>query len=218
MKHAWRKFLNPLTAGVRVVLAVLGLAYAVALVGRFTGRFNLYDWLALHSPSFWDGAVWPVLAYALLPVGPVDFLINGFMLAWLGVWLERVWSRGELWSYCLICAAGAGLAKVVLLPASPRLMVGTAGVVFGLLVAWARLFGHERVRLMDTWEMSVRATALLLAAFSLLLMLPCAGPINAFVLLCGGIAGGLYLWLRSKTIRAQRSRLVPNQRMERLEL
>ncbi len=218
MKRAWSQFLSPLTLGVRWMLAALLVFYLAALAGRYTGAFDLYGWLALSPSDFWKGRIWPVVTYALLPARIFDFLFNGFMLAWLGVWLERVWSRGELWLYCLLCAAGAGLAKVVLMPHNPFLMVGTAAVVFGLVTAWARLFGHERVEFMCVWPMSVKLAALIIASLSLLLMMPCAGPLNAFIMLCGGIVGWLYLSARFKLIRTQRSRVVANERIGRLEI
>jgi len=218
MKHSWRQFLSPLTAGVRVLLSLLASAYLAALLGRFTRTFDLYAWLALSPPAFWDGHVWQAVTYALLPAGFFDFVLNGVMLAWLGVWLERVWSRHELWIYCLLSALGAGLAKVVLMPHDPFLMAGTTAMVFGLLAAWARLFGHERVDVMGVWPMSARQAALLFAVISLLGMLPCAGPVNALVMLCGGITGWIYLAIRLKFIRAQPSQVVPNERIGKLEL
>lgn len=218
MNRTWTKFLQPLTPGVRGLLFLLSASFLAAMIGRISDAFDLYAWFALHPPSFWRGQIWQAVTYAVLPARGLDFLLNGFMIAWLGVWLERSWTRRELWLYCLLAAAGTGLARVALTPSSPVLMVGSGGMVFGLLAAWARLFGHERVQLMGVWEMAVRWAALLLAALSLAIMLPCAGPLNAFIMLGGGLAGWLYLSLRSKTIRARRSQFTANERMNRLEL
>ncbi|MBI2929710.1 MAG: rhomboid family intramembrane serine protease [Verrucomicrobia bacterium] len=218
MATPWQRWFALVSPGVRGLLALLTGAYLAAAVGRVTHTFELSAWLALSSPEFWGGRVWQVVTYALLPATIMDFLFNGLMIVWLGGWVERVWSRGELWLYCGICAVGAGLAKVLLTPASPDVMVGTTGVVMGLLAAVARLFGHERTMLMGAWETSVRTATLAIAAASLLLMAPMAGLLNAAVMLSGGLTGWVYLSLRWKAIHAQRSRAVTSQRIGRLEL
>src|SRR4029078_12807127 len=109
MAHAWHHFLAPLKPGVRVILAILAVMYGALLVGRFTHSYYLYSWLALNPPAFWHGRVWEILTYALLPATFLDFLINSWMVVWLGVWLERVWTQRELWVYCMISALGASL-------------------------------------------------------------------------------------------------------------
>ena len=218
MAKPWQRWLALLSPGARGLLSLLTVAYLAALIGQATDAYDLSAWLALSAPAFWGGRVWQVVTNALLPAAIMDFLFNGLMIAWLGGWLERVWSRGELWLYCGICAVGAGLAKVLLTPASSVLMVGTTGVVMGLLAGVARLFGHERTMLVGVWETSVRTATLAVAAVSLLLMAPMAGLVNAAVMLSGGLTGWVYLSLRWKAIQSQRSQAVTSERIGRLEL
>jgi membrane associated rhomboid family serine protease len=116
MRLIWHRFLQSLTPGVRTALIVLAAAYLAQIIGVWTSAYSLSAWLALSGPVFWHGRVWSVITFVLLPVGILDFLFNGLMIACLGPLIERAWSRGELWSYCLITATGAGLAKVVLQP------------------------------------------------------------------------------------------------------
>lgn len=201
-----------------MVLGVLALAYLAEAVGRWSSAYDLSAWLALKGPAFWKGRVWSVVTYVLIPAGIMDFLFNGMLIACVGPLIERAWSRGELWSYCLITAAGAGLVKVALQPSSPVLLTGTGPVVFGLLAAWARLYGGAEIRLGLIWQTTARRAALLLAAITFLMMAANGGLINAVVTLSGGLVGWFYLSLRWKANLARRSRPVTSERMSRLEL
>ena len=218
MKAVWHRFVGPLTPGVRVVVAVLAIMGMAAIIGVFSRAYNLYAWLGLSGASFWKGRVWTIVTYALLPAGIWDFLFNWIVILFLGVWLERVWSRGELWLCCLISILAAGLAKVIVQPSGQLLMVGTMPVVFGLLAAWGRLFAYEKILFWFIWEMTARQAAILMTVIGFVIMLPCAGLVNASIMLCGAPAGLLYVWLRGKIAHGRASRTVTSERMGRLEL
>jgi membrane associated rhomboid family serine protease len=218
MKHAYRNFLQPLKTGTRVLVLIMALLYAGSLVGRATGKFNLFEWLGLRSTSVWHGEVWRVVSYAFLSPNLFNFVLNVVMVAMLGAFLERVWSPKEFWSYCVVSAAGASLAKILITPTSEILIVANVAMVFGLLVAWAKMFGPERVYFMGIWEMSVRTCALVFGVISILAMLPCAGILTTLIMLCGGVAGWLFLTLRIRSVNSQRSKVVGSVRMGRLEL
>ena len=218
MRLIGHRFLSSLTLGVRTVLVVLVAAYLTQVIGRWSSAYNLSAWLALSGPLFWHGRVWLVITYVLLPAGILDLLFNGMIIASLGPLIERTWSRGEFWSYCLITATGAGLVKVALQPSNPSLLIGAGPVIFGLLAAWARLYGREEIRLGLIWQTTARQAALVLAAIAFLIMLATAGLVVAVVTLSGGLVGWFYLSLRWKLNLARRSRPVTSERMSRLEL
>ena len=218
MRLIGHRFLSSLTPGVRTVLVVLVAAYLTQVIGRWSSAYNLSAWLALSGPLFWHGRVWLVFTYVLLPAGILDLLFNGMIIACLGPLIERAWSRGEFWSYCLITASGAGLVKVALQPSNPSLLIGAGPVIFGLLAAWARLYGREEIRLGLIWQTTARQAALVLAAIAFLIMLATAGLVVAVVTLSGGLVGWFYLSLRWKLNLARRSRPVTSERMSRLEL
>src|ERR1039457_454874 len=154
----------------------------------------------------------------LAPGRILDLLFHGMLIQWLGAWIVRAWSRGELWSYCLITATGAGLAKVVLQPSNPALLIGAAPMVFGLLAAWARLYGREEIKLGLIWQTTARRAALLLGAITFLLMAISAGLVVAMVTLSGGLVGWIYLSLRWKVNLARGSRTMTSERMSGVEL
>jgi membrane associated rhomboid family serine protease len=218
MRVAWHRFVAPLTPGVRGLLCVLTLAYIAAVAGTFSHAYNLYPWLALSGPFFWHGRAWTIVTYALLPATLLDFLFNWVMIFVLGSWLERMWSRWQFWLYCGLCSLGAGLLKLLVQSSSPAFMAGTSPVVFGLLAAWGILFTRERILFWFLWDMTIRQAAVVLAVISVLMMLPCAGPIIAGIMLSGGVTGMLLLWLQGKVLQSRTSRIVVSGRMERLEL
>jgi membrane associated rhomboid family serine protease len=218
MKHVYRKFLFPLKSGTRLLILVISLLYAAAFIGGITKTYDLFEPLGLRSTSVWHGEFWRIISYAFLTPNLLNFVLNIILLAMLGSFLERVWSSKEFWTFCILCAAGAGLAKVLVTPMSDALIAANVSIIFGLLVAWAKIFGHERVYFMGIWEMNVRAAAFIFAAISILAMLPCAGILNTLIMLCGGVAGWLYLFIRLRSVRLQQSQTVGSVRMGRLEL
>jgi membrane associated rhomboid family serine protease len=218
MKQAWRSFLAPLTPGVRALLVLLTATYVIAVAGIFTRTYNLYPSLGLTGPAFWTGKVWQLITYALLPATLVDFLINWLVIFCLGSWLERVWSWRQFWFFCALAAVGTGAARVLILPSSPRMMVGTAPIAFAVTAAWGLLFSQEKVLLWFLWETTVRQAAILLILICALIMLPCAGLINVSIMLLAALIGWLYVRVSAALTRARPGRTVISERMGRLEI
>lgn len=206
--------------GTRRILGILVVAYLAALAGRSFGAWDLYRWCALESPAFWKGDVWRVISYAFLPAGLTDFLVNGILLTVAGCRVEQVWSRRELWSFCLLMALGVGLTKVVVVPAGAAPLLGAAGVVYGLLAAWIRLFGHEEIRLMGVWPMSARWALILFAGLSVALSCwqPGGAGLQNLIPLAGGVIGWLYLGWRWRRNLADAGQTIASKRIRKLEL
>ena len=213
-----QRLLAALTPGVRLLLVLFVGVYLTAVIGRGLHVFDLYGWLALSGPRFWDGQVWRLVTYSLLPFGILDLVMNCLALLVLGGRLERFWSRGELWLYCAVTTAGAGLAKVLLQPYSPRPLTGAAPMLFGLLAAWAFLRGRERLAMEPFGGLSVWHLVALAAGISLLVVLFTAGPVVALVMASGGLTGFVYLSLQHKWLMSRASRVVRSERINRLEL
>ena len=215
MKQLWQRISGAITPGVRGILMVWVGMFLALLVGKLTQAYDLERWLAVNRAGFWHGQIWRVVTYAFLPTGLVDLLMPAFGLAILGSQLERHWSRGELWWYCIITAATAGLAQVLL---SPQPMVGAAPMMLGLLVAWVFVSGHETVGIPLFGQVSVRQLFLVMAAVSLVVMIFSADWRRMAGTVAGGVAGWIYLWLRYKWLMAKDSEPVESGRINRLEL
>lgn len=218
MRNFWQRFLAALTPGVQIMLGLLAAAYLVAVIGKSTHTVELYGWFALSGPKFWSGQIWRLVTYALLPAGILDFLMNGIALVMLGGLLERHWSRGRFWFYCLVAAVGASFAKVLLQISSPMPLVGAAPMMFGLLIAWGFLCGRENISIMPFGKMTVWKLVLVAGAVSFLIMFFTAGLVTAIIMSAGGLTGWLYLWLKQKWLMSRASRVAHSERINRLEL
>lgn len=218
MKVFWQRFTAALTPGVRTLLSLLTVLYVLALAGKLTRTVDLLHWLAASAPDFWHGQVWRFITYALLPAGILDFAMNAFALVVLGSLLERHWTRRELWRFCALAAAGAGFTDVLLAGAGSPPLTGATPMMFGLLIAWAFISGHEVVLVPIFGQSTVKQMVLVLAAASVLLMFFSAGLTATLIMASGGLAGWLYLWLRQKWLMTRANRIVPSERIHRLEL
>jgi membrane associated rhomboid family serine protease len=144
--------------------------------------------------------------------------MNVLMIAFLGRSLERIWSRREVWFYCVVVTTGTGLAKVFFQFSLSSSLAGSAPLVFGLIAAWGFLFRHEKVSLAWGGEITVGLVALLAGIMNFALIFFSAGLSNALIMLGGGLAGLLYLWLQARMIMARASRIVQSERIQRLEI
>jgi membrane associated rhomboid family serine protease len=218
MNRIWHRVMASLTPGVRVILCLQTLTYLLALIGQVWGAWNLYRWVALSGPAFWSGRLWELVTYVFLPASPIDFLIDGVTLVILGGMLERSWSRFEFWAYCAVVAVGTGLAQVVCFSSIDSFLAGATSLGFGLLVGWGYVLGHERVSLLAIGEISARVIALVAGAISLVTMWMGAGLIATAIMCAGGVAGFIYLWILKTRLMTRDGRVVPSERMNRLEL
>jgi membrane associated rhomboid family serine protease len=218
MRRFWHRYAGSLTSGVRTILIVMAAAYIASWVGRVLNAYDLRRWLALNPAAFGVGRVWTVVTYVLVPAGPMDLIFNLLLISWLGPCLETMWSRWELWTYCLLTAVAGGATKLLLARFDPTLLIGAMPMVCGLVVAWMRLRGHERVQAWLLGETTVLLMGLImLAAWAVFLWLN-AGLISAVIVLAAALCGSLYLSLRWKLNRDQPGHQVESQRMRRLEL
>jgi membrane associated rhomboid family serine protease len=219
MNNPFRSLFAVLPVGPRSILLLYLLGYPIALLGHYTHQFNPYAWLALSPASVWQGQVWRMVTYAILPGGIVDWVVSLFWLATLLSVLGRNWSARGLWGYWLL-ATGIGALPVVLL--EPKMEAGFAGnsaAIFALLFAWDRLYRRERLILLGWGEISVRQAAVLVGIIEgLVLLFSCGGWIFMPAMLCGGLGGWLYLFACHKRLMGGNAGPVRSERVARLEL
>jgi membrane associated rhomboid family serine protease len=218
MRNFWQRFQASLTPGVRILLFLSAAAYLAAVAGRLVGAVDLNGCLALSGPKFWSGQIWRIVTYALLPAGILDFIFNGIALVVLGGFLERHWSRGELWLYWLVTVTGAGVAKVVLQFSNPLPLTGAAPMMVGLLAAWAFLCGRERIPLVPFGEITVWKLVLFAGTLIVFVMYLTAGLVAATIMIAGGLTGLIFLRLRHKWMMNRAGSIAHSERITRLEL
>jgi membrane associated rhomboid family serine protease len=218
MKTLFNRFFSSLPVGSRLLVLLFALGFPLAMVGQHTRAFALAEWVDMSPALFWHGEVWRAVSYAFLANGVVDWVVSLFWLATLVSVLGRNWSGRELWVFCLVPTLTGALLLAVVRPGMQDGVVGNSAMIFGLLAAWYRLYGRERLILLGIGELSVRQAAILVAFIELLITGFGLGWLVTAIMLCGGAAGWLYLVLRSKHALSRRSQTVDSERIARLEL
>jgi membrane associated rhomboid family serine protease len=216
MKQLNKQFREMIRPGTLTLLAATALGLVLELLGLHSGFY-------LDPPQFWQGRIWTVLSYAFIPAGIVDFIFGGLWIFMIGSWLEKVWSPLELGTFCILSVLATGFFKVLvflMIPAANSILFGAMPITFGLLMAWARLFGHERILFMGGGEMSVKQCAFLAAGINavILLISPCFGLMNGLAVCVAALVGWFYLGWRWKRQLSAPGQTIETNRISRLEL
>ena len=218
MKTLLQRFFFSLPIGARLLLLLYAAGFPLALVGHKAHAFDLYGLLALVPPAVCKGEVWRCLTYAFLPNGIVDWVVSLFWLATLFSVLGRNWSSLETLSFCVLSTLAGAVLVVAIKPHMEFGVAGCPAMIFGLLAAWYRLYGRERLILLGFGERSVRQAAILVALIEILIFWFCLGWFVTLAMLGGGAVGWLYLFVRGKTALNRRSQVLDSERIARLEL
>ena len=107
--------------------------------------------LALVPEMVVHGRLWQLYTYAFLHGGPSHLLFNMLWLWWFGAQLEMDWGHKKFMEFYSFCAVGAGLTTVAVSYThiagvqTNSLTVGASGGIFGILMAFAMLYGEQEI-------------------------------------------------------------------------
>lgn len=141
---------------------------------------------------------WQLLTYAFLHGGLVHIGFNMFALYMFGGPVERVFGPRRYLAYYLVCVVSAAIAQLLTSGLSGAVYptVGASGGVFGLLLAYAIYFPHNRVMLIfPPIPMPARVFVVVYAALELFLGVTGTQEGVAHFAHLGGLVGG-FLMLR----------------------
>lgn len=131
-------------------------------------------------------------------------VLNMFFLWMFGRDVERAWGRKKFYIYYFVCGAGAGLVNVIVKTiidphgagTSVIPTIGASGAIFGVLLAAAILFPHQRVLLFPfPVAITMRVFVLVMGVIEFFGTLGAGGDNVAHVCHLGGMLVG-YLYLR----------------------
>jgi membrane associated rhomboid family serine protease len=218
MKNILRNLFWNHTPGVRWLMLVFGVSYLVGVAGGLTHLFNLFQWVAVSNEALARGQIWRLLTCGLTPTGLLDWLFGLIWFSVLGGQLERLWSSRTFWCYCVLGILGGVIPLLFILPAGISVVPGSAPATFGLLAAWYRLCGHERLLLHGVGPVRVRQAAIIIAALNAAIVYVCNGWKVTLCLMGGALAVwiGLSIHRRWNIVRLQRAS--GPSRMNRLEV
>jgi membrane associated rhomboid family serine protease len=130
--------------------ALLLINVAVFLLQLLTGQL-LEQWFALWPPGA-GFEPWQLVTYAFLhdPHNYLHILLNMFALFMFGTPVERYLGSRRFILYYFVCVVAAGLTQqtVAMLDHSQFDTLGASGGIFGLLLAFAMYFPHQRIMLL----------------------------------------------------------------------
>src|SRR5208283_852870 len=187
-----------LPKGMLLFLAIYALSFPALLVEHLAFHSGLIEgWIGLWPALVWKGQLWRLVTYALFAGSAIAWAVNLFWFVTLILILARNWSALNFWIFCLFTACAGAVPVAAAFPRLNVPLLSAGAVIFGLLAAWARLYGRERLIMLGIGEMSVRQAALIIAAINAIISffaaLPCGGVWIAFIstlsLFCGGFAG-----------------------------
>ena len=209
-----------LPKGMLVFLSLYALSFPVLwLEVQITHHSALVEWLGLSPALVWKGQVWRVMSYAFLAGGILGWAINLFWFATLISMLRNDWSSLSFWIYCLVAAIGGALPIILIKPHADVPVLTAGALIFALLVAWDRFYRRERIIMLGLGEVSVRQAAIFVAALNAVICyFSCGGWLFTFSMMCGGVAGWLWLALGQRRVMNRGSRVVESERVARLEL
>ena len=217
-----KNVLNHITSlpkGMLLFLLIYAASFPVVLIGAYTHTFSLVDWLGLSPALVWKGQVWRLLTYAFFANGVLVWVVNLFWFLTIISLLARNWSSTSFWTFCATAAVASALPIVLLFPTADFRIVSAGGLVFALLVAWDHLYRRERLIMLGLGEVSVRQAAIFIGVINaIIVFFSCGGWLMTLSLLCGAVAGWLYLLIGKNRLLRGRSRIVESERMARIEL
>lgn len=141
------------------------------------------------------GFVWQVFTYIFLHGGIFHWLFNMFIFWMFGRELEVRWGRPTFIRYCLWTAFAAALCVLIVAPRSTVPTIGSSGIVFGLLVAFAMTFPQSTMYLYFLIPMKTWQVAILFGVIELLTALNSSNGPASWAHLGGMVAGFLYFYV-----------------------
>ncbi len=110
---------------------------------------RLDQYLALWPPGTLFEP-WQLVTYAFLHDGYLHIFVNMFALYMFGTPMERYWGPRRFTAFYFVCVITAGLTQltVAVFANSDAPTIGASGAIFGLLLAFAVYFPHQRVMLL----------------------------------------------------------------------
>jgi membrane associated rhomboid family serine protease len=200
----------------RLTFAVKHLLIAIAAVfilqlsaSQFFGI--PFSYLFGFSPEgMLRGFVWQIVTYPFLHGGLTHILFNCLILFMLGTQMEMRWGTKRFFQYYAVCAMGGALLQILIwllsMPFSAGFshslgsipIVGASGALYGLFVAFGKLYGNAQIMVFFMFPMKARHFVILLASIEIVSAVFYSQNSNvAHLVHLGGLITG-YLMLKIK--------------------
>jgi membrane associated rhomboid family serine protease len=182
----------------KLILANLAV-YVVVLIAQWSELLRaLVGWLPLTPVVLLHGAVWQLVTYAFLQIGILQILFNMLSLWFIGAYLEA--EKGGKWLteiYFLSVVGGGliatGLSYTGVLHLSPlQTVAGASSGIFGLLTAFAVLFGEQQFLMFFLIQIKAKYLVIIYILIALASLVSGSSPLTYATYLAGALLGYLY--------------------------
>jgi membrane associated rhomboid family serine protease len=196
----------PVTPYLKAIMVACGAVWLLQVllnaVGFQLGGLSFEQIFGVVPSSVVRGMIWQPLTYAFLhdPLSPMHLLFNLLFLWMFGGELERFWGSRAFLRFYLVSALGGGVFITLIgfvfrsRGALDIATVGASGAIFGLIMAYAVIFGERTVLFMLLFPMKARTMAMILFAIAFFYTFRgSAGNVSHVGHLGGAVTGYLYL-------------------------
>jgi membrane associated rhomboid family serine protease len=162
----------PLTKVVKAMLILSALVFVFQLSMAALGR-PIEGILGFVPAALAQGYIWQPFTYVFLHLGIFHLLFNLLILWSIGGELEALWGSKTFSSFLLVCGLGAALCHGLFTltgwgAGAGAPVVGSSGMVFGLLLAFGILFGDRTMYFFMLFPMPAKYFVLLLGGVELI--------------------------------------------------
>jgi membrane associated rhomboid family serine protease len=191
----WRKI--PIVYGLLIVIIfiyILQIASSTLFHPIATSRVFLdLRFVPEHivNPSY----IYTIFTSMFLHASTIHLIFNLFALFFIGIMLERRIGMTRFFIIYLIAGLIGGLTWAAIHWGEPVAAIGASGAIMGILGAFARLYGQERIRMLLLFfplpPMPVYVIFVMLLIFDLFIAVTSVLPIAAEAHIGGAVAGFL---------------------------
>ena len=142
--------------------------------------------------------IWQILTYTFVHINLWHLIIEMLMLYFFASQVENSWGRREFLLYYFICSLASAVPFLIFHFNTFSPLIGTGGVIFGILVAYSLMYPDDVILLFFIFPMRMRQAILVFAGIELLTIIS-SSDIYSLTHLGGGIGG--YLYLKSEFLR-----------------
>jgi membrane associated rhomboid family serine protease len=192
----------------RLILINVIVFFGLLLLGLLSQQLEnfVYGLGSLIPRAVLHGAIWQVVTYAFLHQGFWHIFGNMLQLWFFGSTLESSWGKNKLYEFYFWCVIGGALVTIAValtgmfgISLSTQTL-GASGGVFGILVAFAMLYGEQQVFLFP-FPISIKAKYLVV----ILILINLAGALGAMrsgqgaaIAYAAHLGGAFFGWLYIK--------------------
>lgn len=220
-------FAEPLNRTMAVLmLSLTGVFLLQVLVPPFNRLAMAY--LAMNTATFLSKLyLWQAVTSIFLHGSVCHFVGNMIFLWFFGSALANAWSKWEFLTYFFVCGVGASLWFYIfnVFRAGPEGItgLGASGAVFGLMIAYAMVFGERMILAFFLIPMKAKYFVGVCVAIEILVLYSgAADGISHVTHLGGAVCGAAYLkitWRRQNALAGSaEARDAPESRIGGLEI